>query len=530
MLVNIFQSILLRTGQVAIESSTTLLCGLLVAGVMRRMLGAEGVRRLFGGSGWQGLLRAWAVGTLLPVCSLGVIPIAREMRRAGVPSGTILAFVLAAPHINPLSLLYGLTLSEPLVIVSFAVGSLLIALSAGAIWERFLARDQDVTKPLDEPTPAPGLKRLAAVAVTAGREAVGPTMGFVLVGLLFNGLLAGLLPHGCLGTTMRHDDWFSPLLMAAIATPLYSGPLQGMMRLGLMFEHGNSVGAGFALFELGIGVNVGLLAWLMTLFGWRRVLLWLLFTVGATLALGYAAEQPLYFAHEEASHTHAFDEWTSPLPWGVSTDWQLVRDKLLQKVEILELVSLSCLACLVGVGLLARRFDHNGQLEAWLTRQPPTVDRPVSIWNLDVPGPVLGLVALLGLVGFSVAALYVYYPAPGNVFREITRVRADALTAVHSGNKEEAIRQIQHWDLLTRKLQVGVFIRTGRLDPEAARLTEDLRERLEELRDALLAGEMSAAKKVLPELEAAYRKCRNAYLAVGSTREQAFIQPFPGAS
>src|SRR5919108_2871168 len=135
MLLTMFCGTLLRTGQTAVEASTTLLCGLLVAGVMRRMLGAEGTRRLFGGSGWNGLLRAWGIGTVLPVCSLGVIPIAREMRRAGVPSGTILAFVLAAPHINPLSLLYGLTLSEPLVIISFALGSLVVALLAGDLWE-----------------------------------------------------------------------------------------------------------------------------------------------------------------------------------------------------------------------------------------------------------------------------------------------------------------------------------------------------------------------------------------------------------
>ena len=146
------------------------------------------------------------------------------MRRAGVPSGTILAFVLAAPHINPLSLLYGLTLSEPLVIICFAVGSLVIALAAGAIWDRLLASEQDAAQPGDEPMPAPGLKRLAAVVVAACREAVGPTMGYVLIGLLFTGLLAGLLPHGCLGTTMRHDDWLSPLLMTAIALPALSGP------------------------------------------------------------------------------------------------------------------------------------------------------------------------------------------------------------------------------------------------------------------------------------------------------------------
>src|ERR1700746_2228659 len=156
----IIWSVVLRTGQVAVESSTTLLCGFLVAGVMRRMLGAEGTRRLFGGPGWKGLFRAWAVGTVLPVCSLGVLPIAREMRRAGVPNGTILAFVLAAPHINPLSLLYGLTLSEPVVIICFAIGSLVVALAAGASWERFFATDQDTVPIDDEPMPAPGPKRL----------------------------------------------------------------------------------------------------------------------------------------------------------------------------------------------------------------------------------------------------------------------------------------------------------------------------------------------------------------------------------
>jgi uncharacterized membrane protein YraQ (UPF0718 family) len=507
-------SIVLRTGQIVVEASTTLLVGLLVAGVMRRMLGAEGIRRLFGGAGWRGLLRAWAVGTVLPVCSLGVIPIAREMRRAGVRSGIILAFVLAAPHINPLSLLYGLTLSEPLVIICFALGSLVTALATGALWDWFLAQDEDVAPPGEEPMPAPGPKRLAAVVVTAGREAVNPTMGFVLIGLLFTGVFAGLLPHGCLSTTMRHDDWISPLLMAAVATPIYTGPLQGMMRLGLMFEHGNSVGAAFALFELGIGVNLGLIVWLIMLFGWRRILLWLALIMGVTLGMAYAAERPLYFAHEEANHTHAFDDWTSPFVSGSMAGWHEVREKILQKVEILEPVALAGLAFLILVGLLARWLDRDGRLEAWLTRAPPAVDRPVSLWNRDVPGPVLGVAALAGLVAFSVVALYIYYPASKDTFDEILHVRAEAWSAVHSGNKEEAIRRIQHWDLLTRKLQVGVFIRTGRLNAEATTLTEDLRERLEDLRDALLAGKGSEAREMMSVVEAAQSKCREAFRAL----------------
>jgi uncharacterized membrane protein YraQ (UPF0718 family) len=510
MVEGIFWSILLRTGEIAIGASTTFLVGLLVAGIMRRMLGAEGTRRLFGGKGWNGLFRAWAVGTLLPVCSLGVIPIARELRRAGVPSGTILAFVLAAPHINPLSLLYGLTLSEPVVIICFAAGSLVIAIAAGAVWERFFASDTDAAPPSDEPLPAPGLKRLLAVAVTAAREAVGPTMGYVLLGLLLTGVIAGLLPHGCLGLSMRHDDFTSPALMTAIALPLYIGPLQGMKCLGLMFEHGNSVGAAFALFELGIGVNLGLIAWLAVLFGWRRVTLWFALVCVGTMSLSYAANKPLYFAYEEASHTHAFDEWTSPFV-GSSATWQMVRDKLLQSVEVMEPVALSGLVLLVLLGIGLVRFDQAGRVERWLTTAAPVSKGPRSIWNRDVPGPVLGLAALLGLVAFSVVALYIYYPAPPEAFDEIVRVRTEAITAVRTGNSEEAIRQLQHWDLLTRKLQVGVFIRSGKMNPEATSVTEDLRERLEDLRDALLAGNVTEAKELLPKVEEAYRRCRAAY-------------------
>ena len=516
MLETMLWSVLLRTGQVAIEASPTILAGLVVSGVMRRMLGADGTRKLFGGAGAKGLFRAWGVGTLLPVCSLGVIPIAREMRRAGVPSGTILAFVLAAPHINPLSLLYGLTLSEPVVIVCFAIASLFVALAAGYTWERVFASEADAAPPVEEPTHAPGLKRLASVVVAAAREAVGPTAGYIAIGLLFTGLLSGLLPHGCLALTMRHDDPTSPLLMAAIALPLYSGPLQGMMRLGLIFEHGNSAGAAFALFELGIGVNLGLMAWLSVLFGARRVLAWFALIALATVALGYVADGTLYFAKEEATHTHAFDEWTSPFTSGQPVGWNEVRGKLLKKVEVLEPVALLGLAGLglAGVGLTLA--DRAGRTERWLSAAPPASNRPRAVWERDVPGPVLGLAALAVLVAFSVAALFIYYPAPAEAFGEIARVRADGLVAVRTGNAAEAIRQIEQWDLLTRKLQVGVFIRTGVFDAAAGNATEELRERLEELRDALLAGNLDGAKELLAPVEAAYRECRDHYPAGGT--------------
>ena len=55
------------------------------------------------------------------------------MRPAGVPSAIILAFVLATPHLNVLSFLYCLTLSEPIAILFFALARMLPPPQVGAI-------------------------------------------------------------------------------------------------------------------------------------------------------------------------------------------------------------------------------------------------------------------------------------------------------------------------------------------------------------------------------------------------------------
>lgn len=509
MITTILWSVLIRTGQLLIESSTTIICGLLVAGIMQRMMGSEGIRRLFGNSGWKGLLRAWGVGMILPVCSLGVIPIARQMLLSGVSSGTVVAFVLAAPHINPLSLLYGVTLSDPIVILCFGVASLAIAIGAGFLWDFYFHEGAPKPVTMEISPSRPGLWRLISVFVCAAKESIHPSMLCVYLAIVFTGLISGLLPHGILGLTMRHTDWISPMLMGILAIPFYTGPLQGMMRLGLMFEHGNSVGAAFVLFELGIGVNIGLLLWLGSLFGFKRIILFFLILATCTILTGYGMEKPLYFAQEEASHTHAFDDWTSPFLFDQSVPVDQVLPKIMQKIEILEPIALICWVSLLTAGIFSWKFDSSGRFDSWLQKEKTnSVNQPVSMWNRNVNSQVLGLVTILGLVFFSVAALYLYYPGPKEAMAEIIRVRADAEVAVRSGKKEEAIRQLEKWDLLSRKLQIGYFLRTGIYSYDAAMAIDELRESMEEIRDALLENEFEKSKELIVPLEKAFRESR----------------------
>jgi len=506
-------SVLVRMGQTAIECTPTLAVGLLVGAILRRMVGAPGTRRLFGGEGLGGLVRAWFIGSLLPVCSLGVIPVAREMVRAGVPWPTVLSFVLAAPQLNPLSFLYGLTLSEPLVIISFVLATMLIAVAGGELWKRCFSAGDPGPLRGDETMPPPGLGRLGLVFVTASRETVGATLPYCVASVMATGFLAGLIPHGALSTTMRHDSWFSTPLMTLVGAALYSGVLQGMMRIGLIFEHGNSTGAAFALFAVGVGLNLGLVAWLVFHKG-PRMLGWLSLVLGIVILAGWTMDKTLYFAEEEASHTHAFDDWTSPFPGGNGAGWAEVWNKWVQKTEVLEPVAIALLMIQALVGGFLQGLDGKKRLEGWLCRPRSAQGGKESIFNRGVPGPVLGLVALAGLVLFSLVSLYIYYPPADEVFNEISRVRADALTSVRTGKTQDAIRQLEAWDLLTRKLQVGEFLRTGLLDKQQNEKAGALREELEAMRDDLLAGDLHSARGKIMSVQNAHVLCRETFMLV----------------
>ena len=255
------------------QAAPFILTGFFIAAVFRRFIGYEKLRQVFGGSEMSSLFKAWVIGMLLPVCSLGVIPVIVEMRRAGIKGGTILAFAMSAPLFNPLSMLYGLTLSEPLAILSFAACSLVIVTVVGMIWDRIFP-GSELTGVPDESVHY-GIRRMAALGVSAGREATGRSLKLVLCGLIGVGLLGAVIPHASLQHQFNHDQPLAPLKMAALGIPVYATPMLAMSQMGMMFQHANSIGAAFVLLALGAGMNMGLIAWMLQEYGMIRSAVWM---------------------------------------------------------------------------------------------------------------------------------------------------------------------------------------------------------------------------------------------------------------
>ncbi len=474
---------LMRFVQGLASAAPTMIVGLFIAGLLRYYLGTAGTIRLFGGNDLRSLPQSWLIGMHLPVCSIGVIPILREMKRMGIRPGAITAFALSAPLFNPLSLLYGLTLTRPYVIVGFAVASLGVVTALGMVWDRLTS-----WKPMDHPIDSEviGLKRIALTFFYMARELCGPTGWLTLVALSGLFLLGFLLPHGALQSSVEQLDPLAPLKMALVAIPIYAPPMLTMSQLGMMFAHGNSPGAAFCLLVLGTGVNFATLWWIASSYGIKPTLIWFTVLFIVVVGFAYAVERPLIPPGvEPAGHTHAFDVYTNPLHSGQELTASSVLSKLVESMGLVDRISLGVLIAMTMFGWVVRfRMYH------WIERLETAKIEALkavkqSAWNRPVSPKWVGITCLAGLVAFSVVACYAYYPPPREVLEEMRLARTEVLSGAVSRDYKRVLRWIPILEEWSRKLEVGYALRYLDVRPYQQMQAHLLRKKLELLEHAI---------------------------------------------
>lgn len=533
----------MRIVEAVIAVTPTLMIGLLIAAILRFYLGTSGTRRLFGGSSLRSLPQSWAVGMLLPVCSVGVLPILFEMRRARVKAGAMSAFALSAPLFNPLSLLYGLSLSRPYVILMFAAGSLAVVTIVGMVWDWYAGRESDDPTSSTESTDGEGpigVRRMMAMGVYACRQLFGPVGAWTLLALLGVALLAAALPWGSLGHAMGRDDWWAPAKMLGVSIPVYATPMLVMSQLGMMFDHANSPGAAFILLVIGAGMNLGTIAWLASQFGHRKVLVWFGSLICVVTLVAYAINRPLIPPGVDPSpHTHAFDIYSNPIHHLESTDAGFAKRKLAEKFGRVERIGLSIIGFMALCGLILRvtgideshfagagSTDDAAKTDALSSPESPRYDR-------IVPPQVVGGTMIAGLVLLSVVMCYAFYPPPEECIKEIRFIRADALSGALSGDREHAKFWIPRWNQWCRRTEVGAFLRRGTITPYQRMQGFLVRKKLDLLEHELEHdhGDLKTTRTLVKELTDTHVRWANAYRqpfdpsAVEATIDRAAIRP-----
>lgn len=218
-----------------IEAAPFLLLGTLASGLVDVFFNAEDLRRLIPRNRYLGVAAGGLLGLFFPVCECGSVPLARRLMRKGLPVPVGVAFLLAAPVINPIVIASTYTAfgNAPVFWLRFAL-TLLIAVITGMLFlfetdrRRVLRADaaspaMDFHRHGETESPAatpnqPLLKKLRQALVVATDEFF--EMGkFLVIGALLAALMQTLLPQSWL-LALGQGPLLSVAVMALLAVLL----------------------------------------------------------------------------------------------------------------------------------------------------------------------------------------------------------------------------------------------------------------------------------------------------------------------
>ena len=507
---------LVRFLQAGLAASLYVLCGLLLAGVFRLLVGHARLRTLLKGDSLSGPIRGWALGSLLPVCSLGVLPVVRESLRAGVDRRTVFALLLAAPLFHPLTLAYALSVMDVSLLATLLAASLIVVSCAA----RFVAESS--APPESDPTSigdgqvSYGLKRMAAIGAVAADNLNARYRGEILLGLVGAGLIGALLSSDSIGGALSAESAWAAPVSCGLGTVLYMTPEQSVAVLDQMFGHGNSLAAAFALLICGVGLNVGTLLAVKRLFGTKSLVVAMTVILLGVTVVGSLANATVYqptmtagddhAGHEGTGHTHAFDAYATPVslsdPSRFDSFLRLVQQSFnpLQTMSLLMLI----LVAFTGVCFRSERF------RVWLAETPQPTASSDSVMSRPLSIRLLSVLAGIGCVVVAYFAALVYFPDHADAFADMQSAKTRTIVAVRADDPQQAVEQLSRWEALARKLPMGALLR-GTASGDRRVSAQILRQHLGELQSAVKGDDPERVATLLAECNAAYQQCRDVY-------------------
>lgn len=249
--------------------------------ILQRRFGPERLRRWMGGRPLVAAVKGIAVGFVTPFCTYSAIPLLVGMRRAGVPPAGYVAFISAAPVLDPilfgaLWLIVGPTVAVVYVVVTF-LAAVLLALTAQRVGiERHLKAlpdDSPARQPVAVGAPATGGACVGVADLPAGERwdgwrvesraalrssrtllrSFGPLL---LAGVAIGLVIEAVVSPDAAARLTTGSPWLSIPIASAMGTPLYFSTELFVPIANSLHNAGVGVGAIVALTISGAGANL----------------------------------------------------------------------------------------------------------------------------------------------------------------------------------------------------------------------------------------------------------------------------------
>lgn len=179
---------------ILLEGVPFILLGTLLSGLIDQFLPARVMTRLLPRKPSLGIIIAAFLGLVFPMCECGIVPVIRRLMQKGLPVGSAVAYMLAAPIVNPIVALSTLAAFRGQGAVEFTVlrlglgafvaiivGFAVLNLPLRAVLKKNVLASLANSRPSDRQDPArPFLQRLVLAMEVGVRDFLDVMVYFIL--------------------------------------------------------------------------------------------------------------------------------------------------------------------------------------------------------------------------------------------------------------------------------------------------------------------------------------------------------------
>ena len=180
---------------VLLEGVPFILLGTLLSGLIEQFLPARLMTRLLPRNAFAAVCLGGVLGVIFPMCECGIVPVIRRLIAKGLPVSSAVAYMLAAPIVNPITALStyaafrGQGAAEFTALrlglgffVAVLAGLAVLNLPIGAVLKKTVLEAVTLSGPAGEggPSPLPFFRRLVAAMEAGVRDFLDVMVYFIL--------------------------------------------------------------------------------------------------------------------------------------------------------------------------------------------------------------------------------------------------------------------------------------------------------------------------------------------------------------
>ncbi|MDO8525429.1 MAG: permease [Candidatus Omnitrophota bacterium] len=278
------------------EVIPALAIGFFISGLVHELIPEDTVLKYLGSSGLKPILYSTIIGTFLPVCCWGSLPIAVSFYKKGAKLGPILAFLVATPATSISALLVAYSVLGPgfAVYIFFAV--IIMGVTIGVIGNTIKYAPKPIGKtacPHCDLDPKHeklhGKKTLREKCVSALKYAYIDLPGEIglelLIGLILAAVVAAYLPIGYLIKAYL-SGWFGYIFSVVFGLLMYICSTASVPLIDSLMKQGMNHGAAMTLLLIGPVASYGTILVLRKEYGLKILTIFLASLITSSLLLG----------------------------------------------------------------------------------------------------------------------------------------------------------------------------------------------------------------------------------------------------